>query len=159
MTDIFANQSGHPVFPAAENMKKGTWKSKGGKHTIHFTADTEHVLMELTLSCNQLCIFLSVAQILDDQPELSYAVDSELETLREPPRDPLANNEGREEKEDGRDMLENGRPRLERYQSKRLGNCHGNSPSHLWTYCSLHRQARCGQAWKVELAIQTVDEE
>ena len=74
MTDIFA-QSGHPVFPALEKMKKGSLKSKSGTTTIHFTADNENVqmLMKLTLSCNQLCMFRSVANILDDQPERSHA--------------------------------------------------------------------------------------
>ena len=32
------------------------------------------MLMKLIQSCNQLCMFLSVAQILDGEPELSYAV-------------------------------------------------------------------------------------
>ena len=47
-------------------------------------------------------MFLSVAQILDEQPELSHAVTnrdlnvSEMETLRQPPPDPLANNAGKE---------------------------------------------------------------
>ena len=55
------------------------------------------MLVKLTLSCDQLRVFLSIAQILDDQPDPSYAVTkgylnvSEMETLRQPPADPLAN--------------------------------------------------------------------
>ena len=59
MTDIFA-QSGHPAFPSAEKMKKGTLKSKGGEtlHS-HFNAgpENEQMLMRLILSCNQWCSF------------------------------------------------------------------------------------------------------
>ena len=81
-------------------MKKGTLKSRGGTTTVHFTADTENVqlLVLLSLSCNQLVLFLSVAQIHDDQPELSSAVTerelnvSETEISRRPPLSPLADN-------------------------------------------------------------------
>ena len=47
-----------------------------------------------------MCVFLSVAQLLDDQPELSYTVTerdlivSEMETLRQPPPNPLTNKAG-----------------------------------------------------------------
>ena len=47
--------------------------------------------MQLVLTKNQLCVFLSVAQIHDDQPELFSAVTekdldvSEMEILRQPP--------------------------------------------------------------------------
>ena len=53
---------------------------------------------KLILSCNQLCMFLSVAKVLDDQPELSFAVTERdlnvSETLREPPLNPLADKAG-----------------------------------------------------------------
>ena len=90
MTDIFA-QSFHPVFLAPEKMKKGTLKSKSVTTTIHSTADNENVLvlMKLILSCNQLCMFRSVANILDDQrshaeTERDLNV-SHMETSRRPP--------------------------------------------------------------------------
>ena len=57
-----------------------------------FTAEKENVqmLMKLIQSCNQLSMFLSVAQIADSLPELSYAVTerdlnvSEVGTSRQP---------------------------------------------------------------------------
>ena len=57
--------------------------------------------MKLTLSSDKLCMFLSVAQIFDDQPELSHAVTerdlivSEMQTFRQPPLEQLANNDGK----------------------------------------------------------------
>ena len=62
-----------------------------------FTAEKENVqmLMKLIQSCNQLCMFLSVAQIVDSLPELSYAVTerdlnvSEVGTSRQPPPERL----------------------------------------------------------------------
>ena len=82
-------------------MQKGTLKCKGGKSFIHFTADTEnvHMLMKLVLSCNHRCLFLSVAQLLNDQPKLPDAVTerdlnvSETETSRQPPPNPPAGGE------------------------------------------------------------------
>ena len=80
MTDIVA-QSRDPVFPVADKMKKGTLKSNDGQTTIHFAGDTENLqmLMKLILSCNFLCMLLSVAQILDDQPSLSYVTERDLD--------------------------------------------------------------------------------
>ena len=83
-------------------MKKGTLKSNDGQTTIHFTDDTTNVQMlkKLILSFNQLCMLLSVVQTFDDQPSLSYVAErdldvSEMETLRQPPLDPVAHNAGR----------------------------------------------------------------
>ena len=49
---------------------------KRRKTTIPFTAGTEkvHMLMKVILIFYHLCRFLSAAQILDDQPNLHYAV-------------------------------------------------------------------------------------
>ena len=58
------------------------------------------MLMKLILSCNQLCMFRSVANILDDQPERSYAETerdlnvSHMETSRRPPTAPPGGNAG-----------------------------------------------------------------
>ena len=59
------------------------------------------MLMKLTLSSDKLCMLLSVAQIFDDQPELSHAVTerdlivSEIQTFRHPPLEQLADNDGK----------------------------------------------------------------
>ena len=92
--------SGHPVFPGADTRRKEHQNPKAKKPSTHFTTDPENMqlLMRLLLSCNQLCVFLSVAQNLDDQPELSGTATqrdpnvSEMETLRQPPPYPVADN-------------------------------------------------------------------
>ena len=63
------------VSPGAENMKKGTLKCKCGKppSTSPVTQKRAGAHDAHKLSCNQLCKFLSVAHILDDQAELSFA--------------------------------------------------------------------------------------
>ena len=94
MTDIFS-QLRCAVCPAAERKKS----------TIHCTADPENVQMPMKLCCRLIscvCVFPSVAQILDDQPEFSNELTgrdlnvSEMETSRHPPRNPVANNAGGE---------------------------------------------------------------
>ena len=54
---------GTSSFPGPEKVMKGTLKRKGGNATIHVSAEVENVqmLMKLILSCNQLCMYLSVA--------------------------------------------------------------------------------------------------
>ena len=68
-------QSGHKIFQL-RNFEVRNVEVKMPKTTIHVTADTENVqmFMKLILSCLQLCMFLLVAQCLDDQPELSCTV-------------------------------------------------------------------------------------
>ena len=76
---------------------------KQGSTSIHFTADDEKKLMLLRplLYCNQLCVFLAVARMLDEQRgehSSTEAADdfsaSEMEALRRPPEAPPAENAG-----------------------------------------------------------------
>ena len=63
ITDIFA-RSENPVFPADGTCEERNVEIQSRNATIHFTSDPENMqmLMKLTLSCNQLYMFLSVAQ-------------------------------------------------------------------------------------------------
>ena len=93
--------AGRSNVSSCRNVQKGAFKARGGNTSIRVVADPEHiqVLMMLGLSCSSCACFFQSANILDDQPEPSYAPTerdlnvSQMETFRRP--NPVADNAGR----------------------------------------------------------------